>query len=427
MIKFLVDFLSQPTVVLGLVAMIGLIAMKNSVSDVISGTFKTILGFLILSAGSNVIVGALIPFSSMFNSAFGMAGIVPEDNSLVAAVQVVLGFETSLIMLFSFLINLLLARITPFKYIFLTGHMMFSFAGTMAIVLDQMGIRGWEVVAIGSVIQGISMIVFPAIAQPFVRKILKTDEVAFGFWGSSLVCLSGFVGGLFGKKDRDPEQDTWEQVHVSDKLGFLKDMSILMAIVMIVVYILTALIAGRETVTALSGGQNYIIYTLIQALTFVAGVLVLLQGVRMFLGEIIPAFKGISEKLVPGARPALDIPIFYSVGPMATTVGFLAAMVGGIISTMITTRMNVVVLPGVIGLFFMGGAAGVFGDKLGGKKGAVAAGLFLGVFFTLIVAVAYPFVNVGAYGVEGLWFASTDAIIVSVLMRLVGMVFGIPL
>ena len=68
MIKFLVDFLSQPTVVLGLVAMIGLIAMKNSVSDVISGTFKTILGFLILSAGSNVIVGALIPFSSMFNS-----------------------------------------------------------------------------------------------------------------------------------------------------------------------------------------------------------------------------------------------------------------------------------------------------------------------------------------------------------------------
>lgn len=142
MIKFLVDFLSQPTVVLGLVAMIGLIAMKNSVSDVISGTFKTILGFLILSAGSNVIVGALIPFSSMFNSAFGMAGIVPEDNSLVAAVQVILGFETPLIMLFSFLINLLLARITPFKYIFLTGHMMFSFAGTMAIVLDQMGIRG---------------------------------------------------------------------------------------------------------------------------------------------------------------------------------------------------------------------------------------------------------------------------------------------
>ena len=50
-------------------------------------------------------------------------------------------------------------------------------------------------------------------------------------------------------------------------------------------------------------------------MTFVAGVLVLLQGVRMFLGEIIPAFKGISEKLIPGARPALDVPIFYASGP----------------------------------------------------------------------------------------------------------------
>ena len=78
MIKFLVDFLSQPTVVLGLVAMIGLIAMKNSVSDVISGTFKTILGFLILSAGSNVIVGALVPFSSSLTVLSAWRGSCPR-------------------------------------------------------------------------------------------------------------------------------------------------------------------------------------------------------------------------------------------------------------------------------------------------------------------------------------------------------------
>ena len=45
MIKFLVDFLSQPTVVLGLVAMIGLIAMKNSVSDVISEPLRRFWDF----------------------------------------------------------------------------------------------------------------------------------------------------------------------------------------------------------------------------------------------------------------------------------------------------------------------------------------------------------------------------------------------
>ena len=167
-----------------------------------------------------------------------------------------------MIMLLSFVINIILARITPFKYIFLTGHMMFSFAGTMAIVLDQMGINGWMAVAIGSVVQGICMVVFPAIAQPYTRKILKTDEVAFGFWGSSLIVFSGFVGRLVRKKNRDEETDTWEKVKVSNKLDFLKDMSILMSIVMIVVYIFTALMAGTEVVSELAGGQNIIVYLL---------------------------------------------------------------------------------------------------------------------------------------------------------------------
>ena len=70
---------------------------------------------------------------------------------------------------------------------------MFSFAGTMAIVLDNMDIHGWTAILIGSLIQGICMVLFPAIAQPFTRKILGTDDVAFGFWGSSLIVFTGWI------------------------------------------------------------------------------------------------------------------------------------------------------------------------------------------------------------------------------------------
>ncbi len=424
MLDFFVRFLSNPTIVIGLVALLGLLLTRSSPSEVIAGTLKTILGFIILTAGANVIVSALIPFGTMFGAAFGHVGVVPEDNSLVAAVQSVLGFETPMIMLLSFVVNLILARFTRFRYIFLTGHMMFSFAGTMAIVLDQAGIHGWTAIAIGSLVEGVSMVLFPAIAQPFVRKILKTDDVAFGFWGSSLICLSGLIGKLAGRKNRD-EHDTWEEVRVPKGLAFLKDMSVLMGIIMAVVYFITAAAAGPVVVSGLSGGENWVAFTLIEALTFVAGVLVLLQGVRMFLGEIIPAFKGISEKLVPGARPALDVPIFYACGPVATTVGFLFAILGGLIGTAITGLLGVVILPGVIGLFFMGGAAGVFGDKLGGKRGAAAAGLFLGLVFTVMPALFYHLIDVTRYGAGNLWFASTDAILVGALMRAVCLLFGL--
>lgn len=422
MLSTITSLLSNPSIIMAFVALLGLLLLRKSTTEVISGTLKTLLGFLILQAGAGLIVSALIPFSGIFTEAFHLTGFIAEDNSLVAAVQIVLGFETSMILIFSFLINIVLARVTKWKYIFLTGHMMFSFAGTMAIVLHQMGFTGWTAIAIGASVQGVSSIFFPAIAQPFVRKITGNNDVAFGFWGSSPIWFTGWIGGLLGDKTK-----SCEDIKVPSAFAFLKDMSVLMSIVMIVVYLGTNLYAGPAIVSKYSGGANVFVFSLMTALGFVVGILVLLQGVRMFLAELVPAFKGISEKLVPGAIPALDVPIFYAFGPTATTVGFLFAIVGGLVATLISTTMGHVILPSVIGLFFMGGAAGVFGDKMGGVRGAVIAGFLLGLIFSIVPVLAYPLVDLSSYGITGLWFASTDAIIVIVIMRLVGMLFGIGL
>ncbi|MEE6282939.1 PTS ascorbate transporter subunit IIC [Georgenia sp. MJ170] len=420
MLDFVTSFLSTPAFIIGLIALIGLVAMRRSASDVIKGTLKTILGFMILQAGSGIIVDSLVPFSQMFEDAFGLEGVIAEDNAIAAAVQSVLSMETSFILVFGFLLNLLLARLTPLKYIFLTGHMMFSMAATIAIVLDQMGVIGWEAVAIGSAIQGIVSVVFPAMAQPFVRKVTGNDNVAFGFYGSSLIWATGWVGGKLGNKEKSTED-----VKISPRLDFLKEMSVLMSIVMILVYGVAATFASDELVAEISAGQPVPLMVVLNALTFVVGILILLQGVRMFLGELIPAFKGISEKLVPGAKPALDVPIFYAFAPNATTIGFIMAVIGGLVATVLSTFTSVVVLPSVIGLFFMGAAAGVFGNAMGGRRGAIIAGFLLGFLFQFIVAIAYPLVGLDEYGITGLWFASPDAILVVALMRAVGLLFGV--
>lgn len=420
-IDFLAAVISNPAIIVGLVAAVGLIALKKSFSDILKGSLKTTLGFLILGGGAGLIVNALIPFSTLFQQAFHLSGVVAEDNALVAAVGKFLGRETALIMVVAFLINLVLARITPFKYVFLTGHMMWSFAGTMAIVLDQMGMKGWPLILTGALVEGVSMVVFPAISQATVRRVTGSDEVAFGFWGSSWITLAGWVGKPFGNR-----KDSTEDVKVPAGLDFFRDMAVFMGLVMVVIYVVTAIAAGPVAAAKVSGGQNYVFFAVLQALSFVAGVLVLLQGVRMFLAEIIPAFRGIAERLVPGARPALDVPIFYPYAPVAVTIGFIAALVGSLLATVLTRYIApVVVLPSVIGMFFMGAAAGVFGNALGGRRAAVVAGFFLGLTWPLLVAYAYPLVDFGKYGVQGLAFASPDAIIVLILMRLVGMVFGV--
>ena len=447
LLNAIVQFLSEPAFILGLVALVGLMVLRKSVSEVVTGTLKTVLGFLIFTAGAGIIVNALIPFSTMFTAAFHLTGIVAEDNSLVAAVQISLGTVTASIMVCSFLINVFLARVTRYKYIFLTGHMMFSFAGTMAIVLDLMKISGWKAILIGSVIEGVSMVLFPALSQSSVRKVMNTDEanadtvavgsvpntktvafgsvaktdtVAFGFWGSSWISLWGWVGGKFGNKS-----ESTEDMKVPKSLGFLKDMAILMSIVMLVLYVVTTFFVKAADMAKISGGQNPYLFSVIQALTFTAGILVLLQGVRMFLAEIVPAFKGISEKIVPGAIPALDVPVFYGYAPIAVTIGFLATLFGSLLVIPFSRWLPVTVLPSVIGLFFMGGAVGVFGNARGGRRGAIIGGILFGITWTLMIAFAYPLINLSKYNISGLWFASPDAIIVAVVMRLVGKLFGV--
>ena len=66
-LNFIIDnILINAAVILGLVALLGLILQKKPFADCLSGTFKTMMGFMVLSAGANVIVGALEPFSVWF-------------------------------------------------------------------------------------------------------------------------------------------------------------------------------------------------------------------------------------------------------------------------------------------------------------------------------------------------------------------------
>ena len=132
--------------------------------------------------------------------------------------------------------------------------MMFSFAGTMAIVFNLMGFSSINTIILGSIIQGISMVLFPAISQPFVRKVTGNNHVAFGFfWGSSWISLSGYIGGLVGNKEKSSED-----VKVPKSLDFLKDMSILMGIVMVIIYVVTSLFVDHATMQKITSGQSAI-------------------------------------------------------------------------------------------------------------------------------------------------------------------------
>jgi PTS system ascorbate-specific IIC component len=405
------DILGTPAILVGLFALIGLFLQKKGIADVISGTLKTIMGFIILGAGATVLVGALDLFGQMFEQAFNIKGIIPNNEAIVALAQEAFGAETAMIMVFGMVVNIVLARFTRFKYIFLTGHHTMFMACMLAAVLAASGITGVTLVIIGSIILGALMVLMPALLQPYTRQITGSDDVAIGHFGSVGYFVSGTIGKYFGNKEKSTEE-----IKVPKSLGFLRDSSVALALTMALMFIIVAFFTGPSFIESeLSGGTNFIVFSITQAITFAGGVFIVLAGVRMVISEIVPAFKGIADKVVPNAIPALDCPIVFPFAPNAVIVGFFFSFIAGVISMFLLPIFGLaVIVPGLVPHFFTGAAAGVFGNATGGRRGAMLGALANGLIISFLPALLLPVL--GSLGFNGTTFGDSDFGIVGILL-----------
>ncbi|WP_066899381.1 PTS ascorbate transporter subunit IIC [Streptobacillus notomytis] len=402
-LNFIVDILKTPAILVGFIALVGLLLQKKPIADVVKGTIKTILGFLVLGAGASFLIEQLAPMTSMFEKAFSIQGVIPNNEAIISVATKDFGTTTALIMALGMLANIFIARFTRLKYIFLTGHHTLYMAAMIAIMLHIAGFNGVLLVIVGSILLGLTMAIFPAFAQPFMKGITGDDSVAFGHFSTLGYILSGYIGKLVGKGSKSTEE-----MKLPKNLSFLRDSSISISLTMMVIYVILAIFAGKDFVTTnLSSGDNYIIYALLKGIGFAGGVYIILQGVRLILNEIIPAFKGISEKLVPNAKPALDCPIVFPYAPNAVLIGFIFSFLGGLVGLFILGVFNaVLILPGVVPHFFCGATAGVFGNSTGGRRGAMIGAFANGLLLTFLPAILYPLL--GSLGYVGTTFSDAD-------------------
>ena len=96
----------------------------------------------------------------------------------------------------SILVNVLLARITPWKYIFLTGHHILFMATICAATLGStiLGQNPLVLILVCSAISGLCMTAFPALSAPFVYEITQKREFVMGHFGTSGYVTAGFLG-----------------------------------------------------------------------------------------------------------------------------------------------------------------------------------------------------------------------------------------
>ncbi|GAP09673.1 uncharacterized protein conserved in bacteria [Bellilinea caldifistulae] len=411
-----------PTFMLGLVALIGLLLQRKTLSEVIAGTIKTMAGVIILFSAVDLLVGVISPISTMFGKVYAFQG-EPISVDWTAFLSEY-GIPVVLVMVFGFFVNIVLARLTKLKYVFLTGHIMFWNAFMVVAALADAGkIKGVALIVLGSLIQGILSTILPALIAPFVFKLTGTKDFTIGHTTTILAVIGAWLGKLVG----DPSKST-EDLKISDNWSFLKSMTISTSLIMFLLYLVMGFIAGPAwAAETFSGGSQPIWYLWIiyQGILFGASLTILLTGVRLMLAEIVPAFHGIAKKVVPDAIPALDCPMVFPYAQNALAIGFPIAMITSLITLVIFGAIGYryVLLPLVVAAFFDVGPAAVLANATGGRRGAIVASAVGGVMLIVLQALSLPFVANTAAGFINA-FGGNDfsviAIVVGGIARLLG-------
>ena len=344
---------------------------------------------------------------------FHITGVVPNNEAIVSVAQQLLGVETMSILVVGLVVNLLIARFTKFKYVFLTGHHSFFMACLLSAVLGTSGMTGVELILCGGFLLGAWSAISPAIGQNYTNKVTDGDGVAMGHFGSLAYYISAWVGSKVGSSD-----DSTENIDIPEKWGFLRDTTVSTGLTMMFFYIVAAVAAGPEYVSTLSNGMSPILFAIMSGLQFAVGVTVVYSGVRMILGDLIPAFEGISNRVIPNAIPAVDCAVFFTYAPTAVVLGFVSSFIGGIIGMLILGVLGgVLIIPGMVPHFFCGATAGIYGNATGGKKGAMIGAFVNGLLITFAPALLLPVL--GSLGFQNTTFGDFDFGVLGIALGLV--------
>ena len=419
-LDFCVSFFRNPALFMGLVVAIGLILQRKPIDAILKGIFKGIIGMVILLKGVDIVVSSITPLANAFSGLFNT-----QSNSTLGDFNVFLGQYGSyvgLILLCGFVINIIIARYTRFRTIYLTGNILFWYPMLFLAVGIENNVSGLKLFIFTLIMYILVITIFPYILRKHVKYVTGNDSFTIGHTASIYCLLGSYIGKLVGQKDKNIEN-----LNLPKSLSFFRDTNITAAIVMFIVYIIVGLFIGKESRIAIYGSEPLITYSLIQGITFAAGMIILLTGVRMILGEIIPSFKGIADKLAKGSIPALDIPMIFPYGPNALLIGFIIALITSIGTLFLLGASGVLtfaLIPLVVACYFDVAPGAIFANARGGWPAAIITSALGGIILMVLAAISLNLVS-GTVGNFIQTYGGNEFSIWVIISDLVGKLFSI--
>lgn len=393
MLEYILDLLlkqifGQPFLLMAIVVFIGYVAMKQKISKALMGAFKASIGILAMGMGSGALIANFGKLLTALQNATGIQGAglntYPTMTAGYEVMDAILGSGTGAAwgiytLLVAFILNILLVamrKFTKIRAVYLTGNAMIVQAGISTfIVWKFLGLGMMPTVIIASVVTALYWGICSTLLIEPTKKITGAD-----FTVAHQQMVVDYIAYKLAPKIGDPEKDDIEKKKMPESLNFLQDNMIATLLVMLISVVVIFLVIGGEQIDWLrsadgfnqGGLKNNVVFLLWIAITLTANIVVLLYGVRMFVGELMMSFKGISEKLLPGAVAGVDCAAIFGFAPKSVVLGLIFGALGQLLGLLclLIFKSPIFLVPGFIPLFFDNATISIFANKFGGWKAA---------------------------------------------------------
>lgn len=413
--KFFADnILTQPAYFIGLIVVLGYILLRRPWYEVLSGFVKATAGYLILIVGAGGLVGNFRPILVGLRDRFNLDAMVIDPYFGQNAVQAGLdamgtAFSAVIVLLLvAFIFNITLVafkKYTKMRAIFTTGHVQVQQAATafwlVLFAFPQLADSTWLLV-----IMGLLLGLYWAVGTNLTVKPTQdlTDGAGFSIAHQQMFGLA-VISKLAEKMNSGKKvSKKLEDLNFPGWLSIFNENLVSTAILMTLFFGTILLVLGKDYLTTagfLGAGKSFFFYILTTSLNFAVYLAILQLGVRTFVTELSASFRGISEKLLPGAVPGVDCAVSYGFGsPNAVTIGFLFGAFGQFlaIGALILLKSPVLVVAGFVPVFFDNATIAVFANNKGGIRAAMLFPFIAGLLQVFGSAFIASWVGLAAYG-----------------------------
>ncbi|TDW19812.1 PTS system IIC component (L-Asc family) [Breznakia blatticola] len=434
---FASNILTQPAYFIGFIVLIGYMLLKKPFYQSIAGFLKATVGYFILSVGSGGLVNNFRPILVGLKERFDLSATVIDpyfgQNAITDGVQETFGRtfgDVMMLLLIAFIFNLILVRLkkwTKLRAVFTTGNVQVQQAATafwlILFCFPELG--RIEVLIVMGVLLGLYWAVGSNLTVDITQEV--TDGAGFAVAHQQMFGIA--LASWAASKMKFKSSKQIEDIKLPGFLSIFNENMVSTAILMLLFFGIILVVLGQPYLIEagfMKEGQSFFFYILTTALHFAVYLAILQLGVRTFVDELTESFHGISNTLLPGAVPGIDVSASLAFGSSnAVTLGFLFGALGQFltIGALILFKSPTIIIAGFIPMFFDNAAIAVYANKKGGIKAACLLPFVSGIIQVLGSALIATWVGLAQYGgYLGMFDWATVWPMFTVIMKFLGYV-----